>query len=384
MNKITGLAATAGAVLGLSALVAPLAAGAAAPAAGENFGVRGADHVVFVQTDNPSGNQVVAYARAANGTLTWAHTYATGGLGGVLTGSVVDHLASQGSLTYDQTNNLLYAVNAGSNTVSVFAVRGDQLALRQVVSSGGAFPVSVAVHGNVVYVVNAEDGGSIQGFFDVFGHLVPLPGSNRVLGLDAAATPQFTNTPGQVAFSPNGSQLIVTTKANGDDIDVYSVDHFGYLSIAPVMNAEPGAVPFGVTFDQAGHLVVAESSSTTPGVATFTLNHNGTVTQLDLVPTGQVATCWVAPADGYFFASNAGSGSVSGYQQDGAGQLSLLGATSTDGGTVDASAAGQFLYVQTGANGIVDEFHVNGNGTLSAIGSVTVPRAVGGEGIVAS
>jgi len=61
MNKITGLAATAGAVLGLSALVAPLAAGAAAPAAGENFGVRGADHVVFVQTDNPSGNQVVAY-----------------------------------------------------------------------------------------------------------------------------------------------------------------------------------------------------------------------------------------------------------------------------------------------------------------------------------
>jgi len=384
MNKITGLAATAGAVLGLSALVAPLAAGAAAPAAGESSWGRGADHVVFAQTDNPSGNQVVAYDRAANGTLTWSHTYSTGGLGGVLTGSVVDHLASQGSLTYDQSNNLLYAVNAGSNTVSVFSVRGDQLALRQVVSSGGAFPVSVALHGNLVYVVNAEDGGSVQGFFDAFGHLVPLPGSNRTLGLDAAATPQFTNTPGQVAFSPNGSQLIVTTKANGDDIDVFSVDHFGYLSITPVVNAEPGAVPFGVTFDQAGHLVVAESSSTTPGVATFTLNHNGTVTQLDLVPTGQVATCWVAPADGYFYASNAGSGSVSGYQQDGAGQLSLLGATSTEGGTVDASATGQFLYVQTGANGIVDEFHVNGNGTLSAIGSVTVPGAVGGEGIVAS
>ena len=67
------------------------------------------------------------------------------------------------------------------------------------------------------------------------------------------------------------------------------------------------------------------------------------------------------------------------------GQLSLLGQTATDPGTVDASASagGQYLYVQTGGNGIVDEFAVKANGTLNAIGSVTVPGAVGGEGIVA-
>jgi 6-phosphogluconolactonase (cycloisomerase 2 family) len=384
MRKITGLGLAAGAVAGLAALVAPVTAGAD-PSAGWHFG-GGADHVVFVQTDNPSGNQVVAYDRANDGTLTWAHTYATGGLGGVLTGSVVDHLASQGSLTYDQANSLLYAVNAGSNTVSVFSVRGDQLTLRQVVSSGGAFPVSVAVHGNLVYVANAENGGSVQGYFVAFDHLIPLPGSSRALGLNAAATPQFTNTPGQVAFSPNGSQLIVTTKANGSDIDVFGVGSFGYLSPTPVVNAEPGAVPFGVTFDQAGHLVVSESSSTTPAVATFALNHNGTVTQLDLVPTGKAATCWIAAAGGWFYASNAGSAAVSGFSENsGSGQLNLLGATATDPGTVDAAASafGQFLYVQTGANGIVDEFHVNPNGSLGEVGSVTVPGAAGGEGIVA-
>ena len=71
----------------------------------------------------PAGNQVVAYDRADNGGLTLANTYNTGGLGGVLNGSAVDHLASQGSLTYAQRNGLLYAVNAGSNTVSVFSVR---------------------------------------------------------------------------------------------------------------------------------------------------------------------------------------------------------------------------------------------------------------------
>jgi 6-phosphogluconolactonase (cycloisomerase 2 family) len=387
MRKITGLGGlglAAGAVAGLAALVAPVSAGADPSTPAWNFG-GGADHVVFVQTDNTSGNQVVAYDRADNGTLTWAHTYNTGGLGGALTGSVVDHLASQGALTYDRADNLLYAVNAGSNSVSVFSVRGDQLTLRQVVSSGGAFPVSVAVHGNLVYVANAENGGSLQGYVVAFGHLVPLPGSWRALGLNAAATPQFTNTPGQVAFSPNGSQLIVTTKANGSDIDVYGVG-FGYLSPTPVVNAEPGAVPFGVTFDQAGHLVVAESSSTTPAVATFALNRDGTVTQLDLVPTGKAATCWIAPAGGWFYASNAGSAAVSGYQENSAsGQLDLLGATGTDPGTVDAAASafGQFLYVQTGANGIVDEFQVNWNGTLSEVGSVTVPGAAGGEGIVA-
>ena len=77
---------------------------------------------MFVQTDNTAGNQIVAYDREHDGTLTLAATYATGGLGGVLNGSMVDHLGSQGSLAYDPTHALLYAVNAGSNTVSVFSV----------------------------------------------------------------------------------------------------------------------------------------------------------------------------------------------------------------------------------------------------------------------
>jgi DNA-binding beta-propeller fold protein YncE len=346
-------------------------------------GYGGPNHAVFVQTDNPSGNQVAAYLRSGNGTLTPAGTYNTGGLGGILAGSAVDHTASQGSLAFDADNSQLYAVNAGSNTVSVFSVRGDRLSLRQVVRSGGTFPVSVAVHGNLVDVLNAENGGSVQGFLAIPGHLIPLPYSNRALGLDPTATPQFTNTPGQVAFSPDGSQLIVTTKANGNDIDVFGVGFFGYLSPAPVVNSEPAQVPFGITFDPAGHLVVANSGPNS--LATYKLNRNGTVTEIDAVPTTQAATCWVAPAGRFLYASNAGSGTVSGFQESGFGQLSLLAQTSTDPGTVDASASvgGQFLYVQTGGNGVVDEFQVHSNGSLTELGSVTVPNSAGGEGIVA-
>ena len=104
MRKFTGMAVTAGALVGLSALVAaPVTAGAQGLFGGQPFGA-GGNHAVFVQTDNTDGNTVVAYDRAGDGALTWEHTYPTGGLGGVLNGSVVDHLASQGSLTYDPGN----------------------------------------------------------------------------------------------------------------------------------------------------------------------------------------------------------------------------------------------------------------------------------------
>jgi Lactonase, 7-bladed beta-propeller len=366
----------------VAAVAALGGAGASASAFGTGPFGGGSDGAVFVQTDNTAGNQVVAYDRAEDGVLTEAGVYDTGGFGGVLEESVVDHTASQGALSYDRRDGLLLAVNAGSNTVSVFAVFGDHLALRQVIGSGGAFPVSVAVGHGLVYVLNGKQDGSVQGYAVAFGRLFAIPGSNRQLGLNPEET-NFTHTPGQVAFSPDGSQLIVTTKANGNDIDVFRVGPFGYLSRAPVVNSEPGTVPFGVTFDAQGNPIVAEAG--TDALASFALNGDGTLTQLEAVATSQQATCWVAPADGYFYVSNAGSGSVSRFRSSSGGALTLLGATGTDGGTVDASASsdGRFLYVQTGAAGIVDEFAIGAQGALSRLGSVTVPDAVGGEGIVA-
>jgi 6-phosphogluconolactonase (cycloisomerase 2 family) len=377
----TAVLATTGLATVAAAALATPASAAATARPGHFPGPAG--RAVFVQTDNTNGNQVVAYRRSAAGTLTLAGTYDTGGLGGQLTGSVVDHLASQGSLQYDPRQRVLIAVNAGSNTVSVFWVFGDRLFLRQVVGSGGTFPVSVAIHGNLVYVVNALNGGSVQGYRLFFGHLFPIPGSNRPLNLDPGATPQFTNTPGQVAFSPDGSQLIVTTKDNGNDIDVFGVGPDGRLPASPVVNSEPGTVPFAITFDQAGHLVIANAG--TNALSTFTLSPDGTVTLIDSVGTGQSATCWVTPARGTLFASNAASANVSGYTSSASGQLTLLGQTSTDAGTVDSAATpgGRFLYVQAGANGIVDEFSVGSGGSLTSVGSVTVANAAGGEGIAA-
>jgi 6-phosphogluconolactonase (cycloisomerase 2 family) len=374
--KTTGYLAGIGGLAAIAAGAFAAPAGAATPAH--------AHGTVFVQTDNTKGNAVEAYDRSVDGTLHQAGSYSTGGVGGVLDGSVVDHLASQGSLTYDRAHGLLYAVNAGSNTVTVFGVDGDRLHRRQVISSGGTFPVSVAVHGNLVYVLNARDGGSVQGYLRVGGLLLRIPSWHRDLGLNPAQTPEFTSTPGQVTFTPDGSKLIVTTKGNGNDIDVFGVDAFGGPSARPVVTPDPGNVPFAGTFDAHGHLVLSEAGPN--AVATFDVRRDGKLDLISRVATGQTATCWILRAGSTVYASNAGSGTLSAFATNGNGGLQSLGNTTTDGGTVDTAVTGngRYLYAQTGANGIVDEFQVGAHGALTKIGSVTVPGAVGGQGIAAS
>ncbi|MEV8034913.1 beta-propeller fold lactonase family protein [Streptomyces sp. NPDC086182] len=381
MQKITRLAMAVATALTAAAVGTPSVSAAARSGDGHD---RGSHHAVFVQTDNPAGNQIVAYRRAENGRLTQARTYDTKGLGGVLAGSVADHLASQGSLTYDSHHALLYAVNAGSDTVSVFSVDGDRLVLRQVIGSGGRFPVSVAVHGDDVYVLNALDGGSLQGYTLHRGRLHEQAGRHRDLGLDPNATPQFTNTPGQVGFTGDGSQLVVTTKANGSNLLVFNLDRSGTPAHSPVVTNLPGAVPFAFVPNGRHGLFLAEAG--TNAVATFTIHRDGTASQEAYAATGQSATCWIVAARSLLYASNAGSSTLSGFRTSDHGRrLTLLGNTPTDPGTVDAATTpdGRFLYVQTGVNGIVDEFEVNHDGSLTPLGSRTVPGGVGGEGIVA-
>ena len=339
---------------------------------------------VFALTDNTAGNAVIAYHRAADGTLTQVGNYPTGGLGGVLSGSFVDHTASQGALAYDPQHGLLIAVNPGSNTISVFRVDADQLTLSQVLPSGGDFPVSVTVHGDHALVMDALGGGALYGYRIDGQRLTAIAGSYRGLGLGTTAASAFTTTPGQVAYTPDGRQVLVTTKATGHDVDVFSVGRDGQLSASPVVNALPGDVPFDLVFDRAGDVVLTEAG--TNSVATFSLSPAGVLSQLAVAATGQAATCWIVRDGRYVYASNAGSGSESGYALGAGGSLTALGNTATDAGTVDATVSpdGRFLYVQAGKAGIVDEYAVAGDGALTQIGSAAIPGGAGGEGIAAA
>ena len=380
MKSVQKLAVSAGAVTAAAAALFAVPAGASASVGGRHGG--GSAGVVFAQNDSTAGNEVIAYSRTASGGLTQAGTYATGGTGGILDGSVVDHTASEGGVAYDPAARVLYTVNAGSNTITVFAVHGDRLTRLQVIGSGGTFPVSIAVHGSLVYVLNARDGGSVAGFLRVGGRLIAMPSWHRALGLDTSQSPEFTSTPGQVAFTPDGSKLVVTTKNGGNTVDVYAVGPLG-PSARPAVTATPADVPFGLTFDPRGHLVVTEAGPN--ALASFAIARGGKLTGLDTELTGQAATCWVTADGDTLYASNAGSDTVSAYRDNGSGKLTALGNTATDAGTVDAtvSADGKFLYAETGGAGIIDAFRIGPNGSLAKAGAAAIPGGAGAEGIVA-
>jgi hypothetical protein len=372
-----------GAAAGTLAALAVAAPGAfaAGPSASAPEAAASSGGAVFVQTDNLTANSVVAYKRSAKGRLTQAGVFKTGGKGGQLTGSKVDFLASQGGLAMDAETDTLFAVNAGSNTVTEFAVDGTKLTKEATVPSGGEFPVSLAVSGEALYVLNARGGGRVQGYSLASGKPKLMKGWNRPLGLDPTATPEFTHTPGQVAFTPDGSKLIVTTKGNTSAIAVFGVKN-GAVAQTPTVTPLPEAVPFAVTFDASGNLLVAEAGPN--AVASFKIGSNGALTPNGAaVLTGQEATCWITMVGNTAFLSNAASGTVSAFGVKGAA-LTPLGNTPTSPGTVDSAAVGSFLYVQTGGEGVVDEFSVGTGGKLTPLGKMTVPGAVGGQGIVAS
>lgn len=386
MNRTTVLGTAA------SLAVAAAIAGSGASAAAQSTAARPHPHAlgdapaVFALRDNPSGNSIAVFARHGDGRLSLVHVVATGGDGAVAAGASADPLASQGALSYDAADHLLLAVNAGSGSLSVFSVAGTALKRLQVLATGGAFPNSVAVAGDLVYVLDAGGSGAVTGFRISDGRLQAIAGSDRSLALANASTPNFLAAPGEVGFSPDHRALIVTTKASTSAIDVFSVDASGLLSAAPVVTSVPGAVPFAFSFSASGALVVAEAATST--VATFHLNADDTLTSLATVANGQKALCWITASGGRFYAANAASATLSSYTVSASGTPALLAASGvaagTDPGAIDLAATndGHDLYVQAGGVGAIDEFRINADGSLSALGSVAGLGAE--EGIVAS
>lgn len=348
----------------------------------------GEGHAVFVQSDNPAGNQIIVLDEHSDGRLSGRGTVATGGLGGRSQGAAVDELASQDSLVYDASHQLLFAVNAGSNSLSVLSDRGSRLRLVQVLSSGGTFPDSVAVRGDLVYVLDAGGAGTVSGYRIFADRLFPLPGSSRSLALANTTPPNFLTSPGQVGFSADGTELIVTTKGSTSSLDVFAVDSAGLLSAQPTVTPDPGNVPFAFTNTPAGQLVVAEAGNST--LHSYAFGSGSSLTSLSAsVPDGQAALCWITPAGGFYYVANAGSNNISAYSLTASGTPSLVGTTgvvaTTDTGPIDMALSndGRTLYVEAGGAGALDEFAVGAGGQLTDLGSVAGLGA-GIEGIATS
>jgi 6-phosphogluconolactonase (cycloisomerase 2 family) len=342
--------------------------------------------MVYTATNGAAGNEILRYARGADGSLAPADSTATGGLG---TGT---GLGNQGGLRLTADGKFLLAVNAASHDVSVLRVTHEGLELCDRESSGGQRPISIAVSGRLVYVLNA--GGLLGGADNVSGfhlsgtgELTPIAGSSR--GLSATVT-----DPAQVEFSVDGASFVVTEKAT-NRVDVFPVGHDGLLGTI-TSYASAGLTPFGFAFGKRGQLFVSEAFGGAPNASTvssYQIADDGDLEVISpTVATTETAACWVAiPNNGrYLYTTNTGSSSLSGYAIRSNGTISLLDADGVTGETGMGSSPidlafsnnSQFLYALSAGTNTITAFRVGPHGQLANVGT-TMGLPAGSNGLAA-
>src|SRR5207245_2924109 len=267
-------------------------------------------------------NEVIAYRRATDGTLREEGRFATGGRG---SGGNNDPLESQGSLILSQDHSLLFAVNAGSGTVSVFKIHHSTLSLVDKVISGGSEPNAVAQHGNLVYVLNVGGSSNVVGFTLQDDKLKQIPNSTRFLSTNNSGA-------GGLEFSPDGRFLVVVERLT-NDIDVYTVQRDNTLSPI-VVNPSAGPGAFSVSFTPNGAALVSETGPSGvhngSAISSYAIAGNGTLAPISIsVPTLGAANCWnvVTPDGKFVYTSNAGTSNISGFAIANTGALSSLPGT---------------------------------------------------------
>jgi 6-phosphogluconolactonase (cycloisomerase 2 family) len=386
---------------------------------GEHGSGKRAAGAVYSMSNDPRRNTVVAFNRDADGKLRPAGTYETGG-----TGSGAFEDAANGVVLGDRNgeaapNNLtdatqlLFVVNAGSNSISVFRVnqddaangKKDALQLVAVQPSGGEKPVSLTVNRGLLYVLHSGetvdgeiatpncttgDLPSITGFrVSAAGQLTPIPGSTRRLSGDPHSGCA------QVSFTPDGRVLVVTERLARDEdpsgpagdegvIDTYVVNADGTPGAARVSDAT-GQGPFGFTFTKAGALLTTEQFDGPMGVglgaaAGYTLGASGALTAASgSVRNGGTDTCWFVVTDdgrhGYATSFFEG-GRISLYRVGASGSLALLDGTA-DRGTAGTGAsdmalslASDYLYQLNSFEGTINEYRVGATGALTLVQTV--------------
>ncbi|HEX4486802.1 MAG TPA: beta-propeller fold lactonase family protein [Terriglobales bacterium] len=335
---------------------------------------------VFVMNNDVDQNRILVYSQTPSG-LRLEDKVATGGRG---SGGVTDPLQSQGSLTLSQDHSFLLAVNAGSGTISSFRIRHSGLDLADRTPSGGSFPIAVAEHGGLVYVLDAGGNDSVVGFrLDWRGRLARIPGSvRRLSNNDTGAS--------SLAFSPDGLFLAVTERLN-NQIEVFHVNGDGTLSAATITPSN-GQVSFSAAFAPNGALLVTEAGSS--AISSYAVQSTGALS----VISGSVATlggapCWheITPNGKYAYASNSGTSSLAGFSIGNDGSLTPLagtvvgnnptGATNLD---ITISSDGKFLYTLNSGNGTVGVFAIHKDGSLEDLGPADGLHAASGfNGIAA-
>jgi 6-phosphogluconolactonase len=317
---------------------------------------------VYVSTNGANGNAIVAFARRENGALEKLGEFSTGGFG---IGGGGDPLQSQGSVVVSPSHQTLFVVNAGSNSISVFAIdNGAGPHLVGSVSSLGSGPISLAVTDARLFVLN-QDNSVVA--YSIAGPGLPTPLGQLSLGTAA-------DGPSTIKASGDGHFVFVTERAAGA-IAVVAVDEHGTLASAG-RRPSSGGGPFGFAVTSRNQLIVSEAGA--GAVSSYKFAGGALSLVTGSLSTQQAAPCWLVLSNDerFAFVANAGSGSIGGFAVSSDGTLTPLssdgrtGVTNGSGATpldIQVTRDGKFLYVLQTGTGTVGSFAIGAQGSLTTL-----------------
>ena len=400
--------------------------------------------VIYVATNKKDNNSVVGFIQKEDGSLEVIGEYKTGGKGTanieIFDGGYdpthpladgIDPLISAYGVFKTKDNNHLLVVNSGDATVSSFKVNPDKsLSLKSTVAAGDKHPLSIASHGNIVYVASSGSkktppfSGNITGYIiDNKGKLNPIVNSTR----DLNARPTC------VAFTSDGKYLVVAELVSGL-IKVYGVTANGTLTKEPVstissphdaQNDRWLPIPVGFDIVKKGnkHIVLVSEarfldnkgmlreeankvpqspkySWQTGSTSSYVINKNGQIKMMsgDVMTGsdkegGQIANCWVeiSPDGNLLWASNALSSSITSYKikKDGSLELKNEKAFKQEDESLFfsdtyVSRDGRYLNQLIGNKGAIMVFKIKAGGDLEEVGLYTASGlpVIGAYGLV--
>jgi 6-phosphogluconolactonase (cycloisomerase 2 family) len=352
-------------------------------------------------TNEDTGNFIVAMDIDTNdGKLKLARAISTGGVGDHGKSNGPDALFSQGSIKASSNGEFLVAVNAGSNTVSLFSIDKKNPSTLKLVggptSSEGEFPVSVAIHpaNDVVCVLNGGRINNVQCFsINKKKGLKALDGTHRSLKLkDLTTSPKGPEkTVSHILFSEKGDTLLASIKGDGGKnpgfVAAWEVkDKKLSKEFKKVTVPDGGNLPFGMAVipdknailatDPAAGFEVLDLSSVSGNAKKFEGKSN--VVKID----GQKAVCWAAHSKktGNFYLSDIGTSKVTEVNIDGnslKGKVVKQVDLKSDSSLVDIDIASfnnnkDFIYVLAAGALAVDVLEINGSGDFKSIQTLDI------------
>jgi DNA-binding beta-propeller fold protein YncE len=270
---------------------------------------------VYVETNLSPANSIRAFERAANGQLREiaGSPFVTGGSGSGYSGVGLGPDDSDQEIATNADQSMLFAINAGSDSISVFRI-GDNGSLAPVKGSpfpsGGNDPVSLDIAGNLLFVANKSgDPNRPTAILPNYTTLVIGSGGSLSVASDKTndTSRRFDST---ISVATGGSPEQVhaipgTNLVFGNDFLANLLEHFQSDWIGGLHQLAPLALPASLFSDTTTPRIPQGiwNHPTSPylyvGVplvnklAVYSFDRLGNLTFIRAVPNQGSAICWL-------------------------------------------------------------------------------------------